>query len=240
MLRKITGFQLGTARITGIVTTIGDPGADTNAPTEQAIREALALYERWKAAGSFTRASDSTFTVTDNATNQAIFVAGRPIRYRATAGTWYYGMVVSYSSGTVTLSGIALTTSVDDEMQYGNMEMVRAFSFHEPGNAVVENPYAGRQMIWKGGSAYCVHSSMVCSTAPTGANLTYNVEVAGSSVHTSDIAVSTTSETTSGVTLASANYKIVYGNVWNLKITQVGSTIPGGNPVKWNAVFVYE
>ena len=74
--------------------------------TEQMIE----YYVRRDGAAGFTRTSTSTFTVTDNAKNQGFFKAGLPIRYRTTAGSgsWSYGIIKSYSSGTVAIMGISL------------------------------------------------------------------------------------------------------------------------------------
>ncbi len=51
-----------------------------------------------------TWASTSTFTVTDNSTNQENFKVGRPLKYKVNSvGTYRYGRVISYASGTVTI-----------------------------------------------------------------------------------------------------------------------------------------
>jgi len=192
--------------------------------------------ERWTAV-SFTRASDSTFTVTDNAANQAIFMAGRPIRYRATSGTWYYGIVVSYSSGTVTLDGVALTTSVDDEMQYGSPEMVRVLNFVLPGNCIVADPYS-EVLYWSLPAAYCVRSVWKAGTAPSGANITGNIEINGSDLHASEISLSGTSEVDSGTDIQTSYYDIQFSESVCVTISQVGSSTPGGNPLYVALTFI--
>lgn len=67
-------------------------------------------YERRDAAG-FTRTGDTTFTVTNNSTNQAIFKPIFPICYKDS--TDLYGIIKSYSSGTVTVRGPALPATIN-------------------------------------------------------------------------------------------------------------------------------
>ena len=116
----------------------------------------------WSADVSFTRASDTSFTVTDNATNQAIFRAGRPIRYSDDGSSWVYGIVISYSSGTVTLAGAPMTTSYDAHLQYASMEKVIPVNILIPGwyedmtNHGLVIADLGFTHIWKQGKAYCV------------------------------------------------------------------------------------
>ncbi len=68
----------------------------------------------------YTRTSISTFTVTDNTTNQSIYKAGLPLKYRTASGsgTFYYGIIKGYSSGTITIMGAPLPTTVG-EMHVG-------------------------------------------------------------------------------------------------------------------------
>lgn len=72
----------------------------------------------WNSGTVFTRVSDSSFTVTDNAANQEAFKVGRSIRYGENGTTWVYGVVESYTTGTVVLSGAPMTTSYDAYLEW--------------------------------------------------------------------------------------------------------------------------
>lgn len=85
------------------------------------------FYKRNDAAG-FSRASTSTFTVTDNTTNQGIFQTGLPVRYKENSGdSWLYGLIKSYYAGTVTILGVELPSSIY-ELQVGPSTSV--WSYH--------------------------------------------------------------------------------------------------------------
>jgi len=135
-----------------------------------------ATADTWYAGGAFTRASDSSFTVTDNATNQGIFVESRPIRYRETAGSWVYGIITNYSSGTVTISGAPMTSSYDDELQYSDMTRVYQWNFFISG--VFANTSSGSMLdtlmfascAWNLGESRLVEFKHRSHTIDTGAN----------------------------------------------------------------------
>lgn len=68
-----------------------------------------------------TRVDAESFSVTDNATNQNIYQPGRALKYTSTVGGSGYGVVRSYSAGTVYLSGITLGSSGSiTSMEYGD------------------------------------------------------------------------------------------------------------------------
>jgi len=147
----------------------------------------------WKYIASFTRTSDSTFTVTDDSTNQAIFTPGRPIRYRATAGTWRYGKVTNYTTGTVTIAGYPMTTSDDDELQFGLKALLSkiAFSINGEfadgidGTLLLNDLGVYRQ--WSEGEAYCIMIAHRVIVQDTGANQPrVNVRIAGAPVCSSN------------------------------------------------------
>jgi hypothetical protein len=130
----------------------------------------------WTAVTPFTRTADSTFTVTDNATNQGIFVAGRPLRYRATASTWRYGIVTGYSTGTVTIAGAPMTANDDDELNYGSYSNVVLREFRLDGYFA---PVASTQLLadimgqwarWEHGTAYLVRVVHRVESIDTGAS----------------------------------------------------------------------
>jgi len=224
-----TQLTLGEDIITGVATSIGDPGVDTNVASEKAVRDSLnALPSRWSAVAAFTRVSNSTFTVTDNAENQTIFIKGRWLKYRETGGTWRYGMVILYAAGTVTLDGHPLTTLDDDEMEYGDLGVGGTITFVIPGNAVVADP-ASFVYYWQKAGAFIIRSTWKVDAAPTGSTILGNVEVNGADIHASEIIISSTTEVSSGVDIQVGNYDIQFGETLAVTFSQVGSTVPGGN-----------
>ena len=58
------------------------------------------LLPLWTSAGNVTTTSTTGFSVTDNATNQAIYAPGRPLKVGST-----YQIVASYTTGAVVLTG---------------------------------------------------------------------------------------------------------------------------------------
>ena len=239
-----TSLTMGGNEVTGIVTEIGDPGSDANTVTEQSVRELFDSIppsggglSRWTSVSAFTRVSDSSFTVTDNAENQAIFIKGRWIRYRATAGTWRYGVVVLYAAGTVTLSGHPITTSDDDGMEYGDLSVGGTLTFIIPGNAIVADP-ASFVFYWQKAGAFVIRSAWKVDTAPTGSTILGNVEVNGADIHTSEIIINSTSEVSSVVDIQTTNYDIQFGETLAVTISQVGSTVPGGNALTVSVAYV--
>ena len=193
---------------------------------------------RWTAGPAMTRLSDSSFSVSDTSENQAAFCAARFIRYRSTGGTWRYGQVLSYSSGTVTLAGHPLTTSDDDEIQYGTPDVGRVVPLVFPGNCVVADPYMGLLFRWRFQRGYAIRSVWKADVAPSGATIAGNVEVNGADIHSSEINLNGTSEVDSGVNIAQANYDIQPGETYAVTISQVGSTEPGGNALSVDLIFV--
>lgn len=148
----------------------------------------------WKVIDTFTRASDATFAVTDNAANQAIFVKGRPIRYKATGGSYVYGIVTGYAAGTVTLAGAPMTTSYDDVLEYGDftrvqvMEVMIPSSFAASGAcATLINTVLKSNLLWRMGKAYLVRFGHIVDVDDSGAAQTrVNVNIAGSAVGTAN------------------------------------------------------
>jgi len=174
----------------------------------------------WRnAPEAITRASDATFTVTDNAENQGIYIAGRPIRYADVAGTWSYGMVTGYSTGTVTLRGAPMTTSFDLLLEFGEMSRVASFpvyitsTFADAADADLIVTDMAINLHWPMGRAYCVGFDVICETADSGANdPRVNVDIAGANAVSSSNSsegpevTETIARTTTDITVA--NYDI--------------------------------
>lgn len=148
----------------------------------------------WLTVAAFTRVSDSAFTVSDDATNQDIFKKGRPIRYRATAGTWRYGIVTNYSVGTVTLAGAPLTISDDDEMSYTDFsrvvqtEVMIPSSFAAAGaSSTLINTVLKSNLLWRLGTAYLVRFGHIVDIDDSGvAQTRVNVNIANAAVGTAN------------------------------------------------------
>lgn len=186
----------------------------------------------WTPVASFTRSDNDTFTVTDDATNQEIFVSGRPVRFRNVTSSWKYGILENYSTGTVDFDGVAMDATQDDQMQYGSFDKLYTVNIIMPGNVSVDDPYS-QEIYWQKSDAQVVRVTLRADTAPTGAALTGNLEIEGTDVATSEISVTagSTSEFDTGVTIDNSNYSLTFGEKYAITISQVGSTIPGGNPL---------
>lgn len=178
----------------------------------------------WAPGGTFTRVSDSSFTVADTAANQAAFAAGRPVRYRGTGGDWRYGLVSSYGAGTVGLSGAPMTAADDDELQLGGPDKVIIENIVIPGRwadgastALLADDLLF-QWIWGYQAAYLVQIAAIGGVDDSGANQPrVNVELAGGAVCTANtsagIEVVDSSWTYSGVEIAVSAYTLSY-NSW--------------------------
>jgi len=190
----------------------------------------------WVGGTAFARATDSTFTVTDNATNQAAFVAGRPIRFRATGATWLYAMVTIYAAGTVTLNGIKMDVGDDDELEWSAINRT----------VVVEGAVAGRfadaatvqlledddlQLLhWGHRTAYLVqHSVRSLVDDSSGTQPHVGVTVAGVQVcteHTNEgPSCWDTGWQTSGILVNAANYEIAFDEAIELTTDAAGTNL---------------
>ena len=171
-----------------------DGSAWINLDDPYKYQEADNLHGDWfEFDGTFTRTADTTFTVTDNATNEEIFAKGTPLRFRGTGNQWSkYAIVTGYSSGTVTISGGTMTTSDDDEMWFGSSGLVKSETFHISGTfgdgtstgllASDEN----RKFRWPYGPAAIVRTIHIVKTNDSGATEpTINIKRSGNDVYTS-------------------------------------------------------
>ncbi len=203
----------------------------------------------WSDGGSFTRSSDSQFSVTDNATNQAIYVTGRPIKYRATSGTWRYGIVTAYSSGTVTIAGAPMTTSDDDEIQYGLMSQtiqldvnIQSKFADAPNTALIASD-ANSALKWQLGKAYLVKISHIVKTDDSGASQpNVNVTIASSAVSTSNTNAGRAvaeSWVDTVVDISIGNYDIYLGDAIEIS-TDAGGTNNDAENLTVSLVFILE
>jgi len=147
----------------------------------------------WQDVPTFTRSANDTFSVDISDLHTDVFKKGRPIRYRATAGTWRYGIVTNYAAGTVTLAGAPMTVSDDDQLQFGDMSRVVEQTFVVSGTfatgvvTTVLKTEAGIQYSRSQGEAYVVRFTAIAGTADTGPNdPRMNVVVGSGAVSTSN------------------------------------------------------
>lgn len=183
--------------------------------------------ETWTAVDSFTRASDSTYTVTDNAANQAIHAKGRPIRYKDAGGGYNYGIITDYATGTVTLAGAPMTTNCDEVLEYGDftrvvpVEVMIPSSFAAAGaSSTLINTVLKSDLAWRMGKAYLVQFYIIVDTDDSGANQTrVNVNIAGSAVGTANtnagVAIAETWQSTT-TDINTSNYDIAFGEAIEL------------------------
>ena len=162
--------------------------------------------------------------MTDNTDNQAIFVAGRPIRYADTVGNWRYGMVVNYNAGTVTLDGGEMDGDYDTFLEYGQPEMLRQINFYVAGALADGSTDFGPPSFWQMDTGYVVRATAKLKTAAGGADAHIEIEIAGSNLMSPafiDLAQAT-DEVDSGVTIVTTAYDINFGEAVTIKIPQAG------------------
>lgn len=210
------------------------------------------IVQAWGAGGSFSRASDSSFSVADNATNQENFKKGRAIRYRATAGTWRYGQVTDYATGTVTIHGYPMTTSDDDEIQYDTnnnkvivLEPILLTGEWADGvstTLLFSDLLMKNGLVWLHSQSYLVGVQATVTAVDTGANQPrVNVTVGGNAVCTANSNAGV-QPTTSGVTFGTsigANYSVPFGSLLEVTTDANGSNKDSKN-LKLDLIFVKE
>ena len=190
----------------------------------------IAIDLNWTDGGSFTFASASTFTVTDNTTNQAIYVEGRPIRFKAIAGTWKYGIVTGYSSGTVTFAGAELTAALDDYIEYDPQSKVHVETIVINGQygdnittSLIEDDLLAK-LTWGYGNAYLVRVRHVHLSDDTTTNPDINVLVGGSTVLDTDDVTNTSWQEAPNTSINETNYLTNQDDIIELEIATAGVT----------------
>lgn len=101
--------------------------------------ESTSSLDTWSYVSSPGRTSDSVITVTDNAANQAIFIKGRPVKFRQNdASPWQYAIVTNYSAGSVTIAGSPYTSTIYSSstrtFTYSDLTRIEQLTFNIPGN----------------------------------------------------------------------------------------------------------
>lgn len=191
--------------------------------------------DRWATWTGASRTTDSTITSTTN------LEPGTPIRFKATAGTYRYAIVVDRSSNVHTLDGHPCTTSDDDEFEYGNFpgDMAKVVNIVIPGNCGVSDPYS-MELYWQQQDAFMIRTTARADTAPAGSALTLNTELNDADAHSSEVSITagSTAEFDSGTNITAANYDIEFGEKYHVSTSQCGSSTPGGNPLTITLTFI--
>lgn len=195
------------------------------------------LFTGWhRFPGSFTRTDDDTIVVSDSTTVAEMFKVGRPIRYADTIGTWRYGIVTAYTSGTVDLAGAALTTDYDTYIEIGDMSKVVHVPFFISGTygngADTDLLYndGDTKFLWRLGKSYCVKFSAMHKTVDTGTEPKINIQINNARLSTDDsnngIQLSTagTFVDNSSTGINTSNYDINNGEELEIECTVAGGT----------------
>jgi len=215
------------------------PAGDDDLTTQEYVLEQVTGYIRQDGAAGFTRTSTSTFTVTDNATNQCIFVPGLPIAYRTTAGSgsFSYGILKSYSSGTVTIMGIAFPSPLG-ELRVGPAYKVAGVTLQVAGALTTGddklNTVMNTVFDWPNSDAFLVAARGKVETAASGANLhvAIGVGAAGTDLFNSPVYLylaQSTNQVDSAVNISSSNYAVDFWDKLFVNIDQVGSGTAGSD-----------
>lgn len=185
----------------------------------------------------YTRISTSSFSVTDNATNQSIFKPGVPLRYEDSGSDEYYGIIESYTTGTIVIKGIPLPDPLS-KLYVGPTEKVLSVIIQIAGDLAVGDDQLATVMKtffrWTHAEAYLVRVLGKVETAAVGADLriAIGVAAAGTDLFNSPVylnLVQATTEVNSGVNIKSSNYKVSWSSKIFINVDQIGSTTPGSD-----------
>jgi hypothetical protein len=197
----------------------------------------------WTAESPFSRTDDDTVLIT--AADCTNWPAGTPLRFSADESTWYYGISTACTDNGATISvdfdGAPLTTARDDYLSYGAAETLKTVQLVGVGNASVSDTWFPKY-LWGGQSAYFVRIFLYVDTAPTGSTLEGNIEVDGTNALDTEFSIAASGTSTdSGTTLDDSTYSntlIEQDEFVEIDISQVGSTVPGGNAAWAKLYFV--
>ena len=201
---------------------------------------------RWTALTITTDFDDdpaSTSTITMNSDQTGNISPGDQIKFTLGGGAAnpgiYYAICSAITSNLLTIIGYPLEIDDGDltALSYSSTSGIPK-EIVIPGNSVVADPLSALY-TWGEGLAYLVGSTFTVDTAPTGATLLGNVEVNAADAFSSEVTIAISGTTAnSGVTAQSANYDINWGETYAVTVSQIGSTIPGGNALKCLLYFV--
>lgn len=146
---------------------------------------------------SITWASATSFTVTDTAEAQEVFLPGRPVYVVLTEGAGNrYLLVTGYSSGTVTVAG-GIPAGITGALLYGDFTRVVQVDFSVKGplpntetDTVVEDENKA-VFRWQRGKARMVRCLGYLYSADTGSSAAVSPMIEGAECLTSDLDVGT-------------------------------------------------
>lgn len=182
------------------------------------------IFQLWTSAGTVTTTSTTGFSVTDNATNQAIYVPGRPLKVGST-----YQIVSSYTDGAVVLTGIALEDETEYAVEYGDFTRVQKVDVNLPGmfakdaTTTAITTLIGDPLYWDAGPAQLVavkHLIQAEDSTATTTQPAINVSIDETDALSSDSETATT-RTTVGCGLATE-----YGDAIEIEVVKA----TGGTP----------
>lgn len=246
---QANGWTLGSGGV--IVDTILDEDAmGSDDPNALATQQSIKAYvdsqgggsARWTAETTFSRTDDNTINITvSDCSNYGV---GTPIRFSADESTWYYAVIVSCTDAGATINididGIPFTTARDDYLSHGVPEALRTIQLTGVGNAFVSDEWFPKY-LWGGEDAYLVRFYIKVDTAPTGAALQGNIEIDGTNCLESEWSVAAAGTSTdSGTTIDDTTYDnclIKQDEFLEIDVSQIGSTIPGGNAA-WTKLYL--
>ncbi|MEI7594515.1 MAG: hypothetical protein WCK02_02120 [Bacteroidota bacterium] len=172
----------------------------------------------------------STFSVVDNSVNQAVYAAGRPLKYKVNGiATYRYGIVKSYISGIITILGYPLTASIQ-EMNYGLFSQIRQETIFING-AYADNITSslnkddnGAYFKWNLPKAHIVQLDAVNITAETGITKPIvNAFIGANPVLTVGVAISNAAMWyNSGVDIA-GNYDVNFNDIIEIGVSTAGT-----------------
>jgi hypothetical protein len=175
----------------------------------------------WDAIESLVRVNDANFAVTDDATNQAALIPGRPIRFRSTGGVYRYGIVEEYVAGAVRFSGAPMTAADDDELEWSPLNKVITQQIMIPGRWAdgISAALLNDDLLLPGGLrwlhtvGYLVRIGAIDMVDDSGAdqprvNVAINAGIVCTANANAGLAVIDTAYVTSGVEINVATYEI--------------------------------
>ena len=182
------------------------------------------LLPLWTSAGNVTTTSTTGFSVTDNATNQAIYAPGRPLKVGST-----YQIVASYTTGAVVLTGAALTDATEYAVEYGDFTRLQKIDVNQPGafaaaaTTTAIKTLTGDPLYWDAGPAQLVAVKHLIQSEDSAATTTQpaiNVSVDGTD------ALALDSETATTRTVLGCGLAAEYGDAIEVEIVKA----TGGTP----------
>jgi len=198
---------------------------------------------RWQTWTGASRTSDSSITSTTN------LAPGTPVRYRATAGTWRYGIVLSVVTNAHSISGAPCTTSDDDEFEYGQPEYCQSVPFSINGEFAdaTDTTLLENDLLIKGGykwnltEAFLVSLKMSTSNDDSAATTqpTLNATLGGSGALTTAKTIPDGVWNETGAEMAVANYNIARDEAIELSITASSGGTPANDSSDLSVILTF-